>query len=184
MILAMKTRLSIFLFLLFLASCKSSKFDSKSSLENSETIIIGQIKILNKEKDITKNSKIYFDENIKGMISYRLKEDGLLIMKLPKGNHFLKHIYTPYGSANLPDGYAQIAVPENEKVYYIGTIEIDGSEMLQKKFSGIVRDVQAKDLKEVKLPIKVTDKRDEVVEVYEKEFGSGKTIIVSLMEVL
>lgn len=179
----MKRRFSIFLFLLFLVSCKSSKFDSKSAVEASETIIIAKIVISNKGKDITKNAKIYFDENKKGLLSYRLKEDGLLIMKVPKGNHFLKHIYTQYGSANLPDGYALISVPESGKVYYIGTIEIDGNAQLQKKFSGIIRDVQAKDLKEVKLPIKITDKRDEIIQAYESEFGKDKTVIISLMEV-
>jgi|GEM_PF-6135666 len=171
-------------FSIFIVSCSSGKLSKSEVVSDSETIIIARFTILNNGKDVTKNSRLYFDENIKGILTYRLTDDHLLIMKLPKGNHFLKHIYTPYGSANLPDGYAQIAVPESGKVYYIGDIEIDGSSLLQKKFSGIVRDVQAKDLKEVKLPIKVNDKRDEVLEAYEKEFGKEKTVVITLMEVL
>lgn len=179
----MKKGVKLLLFTIFLISCNSGKLSKSETVAETETIIIARITILNSGKDITKNAKVYFDENIKGIFSYRLKEDGLMIMKMPKGNHFLKHIYTAYGSANLPDGYAQISVPETGKVYYIGNIEIDGNTQLQKKFSGIVRDVQAKDLKEVRLPVRVVDKRDDVVEAYEKEFGNDKTIVISLMEV-
>lgn len=179
----MKKYILLLMLSVFMTSCNSGKLSKSEAISETETIIIARITILNSGKDITKNARLYFDENIKGVLTYRLGEDHLLIMKVPKGNHFLKHIYTAYGSANFPDGYAQIAVPESGKVYYIGNIEIDGNMQLQKKFSGIVRDVQAKDLKEVKLPIKVTDKRDEVIEAYEKEFGKDKTIVISLMEI-
>lgn len=173
----------LLLVILLTASCSSSKFSKKDTVSDTETIIIGKITILNNDKNITKGSKIYFDENKKGVLTYRLDQSGLLIMKLLKGNHFLKLIYTPYGSANLPDGYANLSVSENEKVYYIGNIEINGTGLLQKKFSGIVRDVQAKDLKEKKLPIKVTNNPDEVLNAYKQEFGEEKLITTQLLEV-
>lgn len=179
----MKKKVALLLMAIAFISCQSGRLSKTETVSDAETIIIGTFKITKDGKNATKNSKIYFDENQKGVLTYRLAEDGQIIMKLPKGNHFLKLLYTPYGSANLPDGYANITVPENGKVYYIGEIEIDGTGVFQKKFSGIVRDVQAKDLKEKKIPIKVTDRRDEVLEAYEKEFGKEKPIVISLLEV-
>jgi len=179
----MKKQIALLFLALAFISCQSGKLSKTETVSEAETVIVGKIKITNAGKDITKNSRIYFDENEKGILTYRLQGDGLIIMKLPKGNHYVKLIYTPYGSANLPDGYAQLAIPENNKVYYIGEIEIDGTGILQKKFSGIVRDVQAKDLKEKKIPIKVTDKRAAVLEAYEKEFGKEKAIVIALLEV-
>lgn len=177
-------KIGLLLLVLFLiSSCASSKLSKTDVISDAETVIIGKFTILNNGKDVTKNSRIYFDENTKGILTYRLDETGLMIMKLPKGNHYIKLVYTPYGSANLPDGYTSISVPESGKTYYIGNIEIDGSGLFQKKFSGIVRDVQAKDLKEKKLPIKVSDKRDAVLETYQNEFGKEKTISINLLEV-
>lgn len=174
---------AMLLVLFVISSCGSNRLSKTEIISEAETVIIAKFSILNNGKDVTKNSKIYFDENSKGVLAYRLDESGLMVMKLLKGNHFLKLIYTPYGSANLPDGYASLSVPESGKTYYIGNIEIDGSGLLQKKFSGIVRDVQAKDLKEKKMPIKVSDKRDEVLEAYQNEFGKEKTISINLLEV-
>ena len=173
----------VFFALLMLVSCSSGKLNKNQIVSESETVIIGKFTILNNGKEVTKNSRIYFDENSKGVLTYRLDETGIVIMKLPKGNHFLKLIYTPYGSSYLPDGYANISVPESGKAYYIGNIEIDGSGLLQKKFSGIIIDVQAKDLKEKKLPIRIIDKPDEVLEAYQNEFGREKTVSVKLLEI-
>jgi len=172
-----------FLFvLLALASCGSGKLAKNEAVSDQEAILLGQFKIVDNGRDVTKNSRIYFDENVKGVLDYKLDETGLLVMKVPKGNHFIKLIYTPYGSVNLPDGYALLTAAEGGKVHYIGTIEIDGSGQLQKKFSGIVNDVQAKDLKEKKVPIVVSDKRQEALEAYEKEYEKTSAVI-SLLKV-
>jgi hypothetical protein len=179
----MKTKFSILLLLVFFASCKSSKFDGKTQVSDSETVIIGQFKILNKDKDITKNSKIYFDENKKGVLSYKLNQDGLMIMKVPKGSHFIKLVYTPYGSANLPIGYANIAVPDNENVYYIGNIEIQMDGNLAKKFQGAIYDTSPRWQMEKKLAIKVENSPEESEILFKKEFGSDKKIVASLLSI-
>jgi len=172
-----------FLFLLVaLASCSSGRLSKNEAVSDQEAILVGQFKIMDNGRDVTKNSRIYFDENVKGVLDYKLDETGLLVMKVPKGNHFIKLLYTPYGSANLPDGYAMLTAAEGGKVHYIGSIEIDGSGQLQKKFSGIVNDVQAKDLKEKKLPIVVSDRRDDALKAYEEEFGKTSAVI-SLLKV-
>lgn len=166
-----------------LASCSSERLTKKQIVSEQETVIIAQFSILNSSKDVTKNSKIFFDENKKGVLTYRFDESGLLIMKLPKGNHFLKHIYTPYGATNLPDGYASISVLDHDKVYYIGSIEIDATGKLQKKSKGIVSDVQAKDLKETKPQIKIIDNSEKVFKLYYEEFGKEKTVSVALLQI-
>ena len=179
----MKKIIILLLYIMVFVSCKSSRLSVTDTISEAETVIVGNIKIIKEGKDVTKNARIYFDENQKGILTYKMKEDGRIVMKLPKGNHFIKLIYTEYGSANLPDGYALLTVPESNKVYYIGEIEIDGTGVLQKKFSGIVRDVQAKDLKEKKIPIKVFDKREATLKDYETEYGKEKAVVISLLEV-
>lgn len=174
---------AVALILLLTIACSSGKLTTKDTVSENETIIIGKFTIQNNGKDITKNAKIYFDENSKGVLSYRLDESGLFIMKIPKGNHFLKLIYTSYGSANLPDAYANLQLNSSEKVHYIGNIEINGTGVLQKKFRGIVQDVQAKDLKERKIPITVTDNPKEATEIYQQEFGKQKAIVTQLLEI-
>lgn len=166
-----------------LASCSTGKLSKSDTLSESETIILGEIKILNAGKDVTKNSKIYFDENVKGILSYTLAEDGLLIMKLPKGNHFIKYIYTPYGSINLPIGYANIAVPDAGKAYYIGTIAIDAQGKLRKKSRGIIYDTDPKGLKEEKAEIVITDAPEKAANAYHTEFGTDKKVEKALMTV-
>ena len=173
----------VLLAIILLTSCGSEKLTKKQIISEQETVIIAQFSVKNNGKDITRNSKIFFDENKKGVLTYRFDESGMLIMKLPKGNHFLKHIYTPYGATNLPDGYASVSVPDHDKVYYIGNIEIDATDKLKKKSSGIVRDVQAKDLKETKPQVKVINNSDEVLKLYYEEFGKEKAVIVRLLEI-
>lgn len=176
-----------YFFLLYLsavlASCSSGKLSKSDTLLESETIILGEIKIVNEGKDVTKNAKIYFDENVKGVLSYRLDEEGLLLMKLPKGNHFIKYIYTPYGSINLPVGYANIAVPDAGKTYYIGTIVIDTQGKLRKKSRGIIYDTDPKGLKEEKAAIVVTDAPEKVAKAYQEEFGKDTKVEKALMTV-
>ena len=99
-------------FVVFFASCKTGKLSTNDTLSQSEVIIIGEIRIVNGDKEVTKNAKIYFDENIKGVLSYKLTEDGLIMMKLPQGNHFIKYIYTPYGSVNFPMHSGNFSAPQ------------------------------------------------------------------------
>ena len=167
---------------LVLTSCSSGKLSKNDSISDQEVILLGQFKITENGRDVTKNARIYFDENVKGVLDYKLDETGLLVMKVPKGNHFIKLIYTPYGSVNFPDGYAFLTAAESGKVHYIGAIEIDGTGQLQKKFSGIVNDIQAKDLKEKKLPIIVSDKQEEALEIYESKYEKTSAVI-SLLKV-
>lgn len=164
-----------------LASCSTGRLSKSEALSDSETIVIGEIKILNGDKDVTKNAKIYFDENVKGVLSYKLSEDGLLMMKLPKGNHFVKYIYTPYGSINLPIGYANLTLPEAGKTYYIGTIVIDTNGKLRKKSRGIIYDTDPKGLKEEKAAFTITDAPDKIAKVYQDGFGADKKIEKALM---
>jgi hypothetical protein len=177
----MKTKFYLLAFVIAFASCKSTKFDKNTPVSEQETVIIGQIKILNKEKDITKNSKIYFDENKSGVLSYKLKEDGFILMKVPKGSHFIKLIYTPYGSANLPVGYANIAVPDHSNIYYIGKIEIQMDGNLSKKFQGAIYDTSPRWEMEKKLLIKVENNLEEAKKIYEKEFGNNNKFVESLL---
>lgn len=169
--------------LIILISCSSKKLDKNTVISDQETVIIAQFKIMNNGKDITKNSKLFFDENIKGLFSYRLDETGKVTMKLPKGNHFLKLLYTPYGSSNLPLGYANISIPDNSKVYYIGTIEITTDGMLQKKSRGIIYDTSTTGLPENKLDIKVLNAGEELKSDYLNKFGNSKTIETALLTV-
>lgn len=179
----MKKYILLLCFTALLASCGTGRLSKSDALSESETIILGEIKILNEGKDVTKNAKIYFDENEKGVLSYKLSEHGLLVMKLPKGNHFVKYIYTPYGSINLPIGYANIAVPEAGKSYYIGTIVIDAQGKLRKKSRGIIYDTDPKGLKEEKAEITVTDAPDAATKAFHDEFGADKKIDKALMTV-
>lgn len=166
-----------------LSSCSTRKLTKSDVLSDSETIIIGEIKILNDSKDVTKNAKIYFDENEKGLLFYKLAEDGRFFMKLPTGNHFIKYIYTPYGSVNLPIGYANIAVPEVGKAYYIGSIEINTQGKLRKKSRGIIYDTNPKGLKEEKVEITIIDSPDKAVAAYRNVFGADKPVDKALMTV-
>lgn len=179
----MKTKLYFLAFVLTFASCKSTRFDKDTPVSESETIIIGQFKILNKQKDITKNSKIYLDENKKGVLSYKLDESGFILMKVPKGSHFIKLIYTQYGSANLPIGYANIAVPDHSNVYYIGNIEIQMDGNLAKKFQGAIYDSSPGWEKEKKLLINVQNMPNQAEENYKKEFGNDKKFVESLLKI-
>lgn len=179
----MKAKHYFFAIAFALVSCNSSKFDKNTVVSESETVIIGQFKILNKEKDITKNAKIYFDENKKGVLSYKLNQDGLMIMKVPKGNHFIKLIYTPFGSVNLPIGYANISVPEHSNVYYIGNIEIQTDGQLSKKFQGAIYDTSPRWKMEKKLSIKIADEGKESKKNYEKEFGNNGKFVKSLLSI-
>lgn len=166
-----------------LVSCSSGKLSKTDAVSESETVIIGEFRILNNGKDITKNSRVYFDENEKGVLSYKLDESGQIIMKLPKGNHFVKYIYTPYGSINLPVGYANIVVPESSTAYYIGKIEIDGEGKLKKKSRGIIYDTTPKGLQEEKIKITITETPEAVSKSYREEFGSDKKVTNALMTV-
>lgn len=179
----MKTKFYLFALILAFASCKSTKFDKNTVVSESETVIAGQFKILNKEKDITKNSKIYFDENKSGAISYKLDESGLMVMKVPKGSHFIKLIYTPYGSVNLPIGYANISVPEHSNVYYIGNIEIQTDGNLAKKFQGAIYDRSPRWEMEKKLSIKVESDSEKVKNFYENQFGNTTKFVESLLTI-
>lgn len=179
----MKTKFYLFAFIAVFASCKSSKFDKDVAVLESETVLVGQFKILNKEKNITKNSKIYFDENKNGVLSYKLDETGFLIMKIPKGNHFIKLIYTPYGSANLPMGYANIAVPEHSNIYYIGHIEIQTDGNLAKKFQGAIYDTSPKWVSEKKLEIKVQSDLSEASNFFQNKFGNKTKLTESLLTI-
>lgn len=179
----MKTILFCLAFFAIVVSCKSHKFDGKTAVSESETVIVGRFKILNKEKDITKNSKIYFDENKKGVLSYKLDETGFMMMKLPKGNHFIKLIYTPYGSANLPLGYANISVPDHSNVYYIGNIEIQTDGNLAKKFQGAIYDTSPRWALEKKLTINVENNSEEVSNFYQSKFGNQTKLVESLLTI-
>lgn len=160
----------LLLFSLVVMSCNSGKIQNSTSIMSSEAVVIASVKIMNKGKDITKNSKIFFDENKKGTLSYRLSEDGVLITKLPIGNHFIKMIYTPYGSVNLPDGYASFNISAN-KAYYIGDLEIQTDGMLSKKYQGAIYDRSPKWKQEKKLKIKISTSQ-EPIKQYEREFGN------------
>ncbi len=178
----MKKYIVLLSVLFVLASCKSGKLTKADPISESETVIIGEFKILNSGKDITKNSKIYFDENQKGILSYKLGEGGLLIMKVPKGSHFIKLVYTPFGSVNLPVGYANIAVPENG-VHYIGTITIDAEGQLARKFQGAIYDTSPKWQQEKKVKITVADTPEKATKAYQDEFGTNKPIVKALLTV-
>lgn len=179
----MKNYILLCFVVVFFASCKTGKLSTQDTLSQSETVIIGEIKIMNDGKDVTKNAKIYFDENIKGTLSYKLLEDGLIIMKLPQGNHFIKYIYTPYGSVNLPIGYANLSVPDAGKAYYIGTIVIDAEKKLRKKSRGIIYDTDPKGLKEEKVQITISDTPEKALKTYHDMFGADKKIEKALMTV-
>lgn len=169
--------------MLVLASCSSGRLSTKDTLSESETVIIGEIRIVNDGKDMTKNAKIYFDENAKGIFSYKLLDDGIVMMKLPRGNHFIKYIYTPYGSVNLPIGYANFSAPESDRAYYIGTIVIDSENKLRKKSRGIIYDTDPKGLKEEKVKITVSDTPKAASKTYHDIFGINKKIERALMTV-
>ncbi len=170
-------------FIVLFASCKTAKLTTNDTVSQSEVIIIGEIRIVNGDKDVTKNAKIYFDENIKGILSYKLTEDGIIMMKIPQGHHFIKYIYTPYGSVNLPIGYANFSVPETGKAYYIGTIVIDAEKKLRKKSRGIIYDTDPKGLKEEKVQITISDIPEKASKAYHDTFGADKKIEKALMTV-
>ncbi|WP_306568049.1 hypothetical protein [Flavobacterium lindanitolerans] len=179
----MKNYILLSFVIVFFVSCKTGKLSTQDTLSQSETVIIGEIRIMNGDKEVTKNSKIYFDEITKGVLFYKLAADGLVMMKLPKGNHFIKYIYTPYGSVNLPIGYANFSVPETGKVYYIGTILIDTEKKLRKKSRGIIYDTDPKGLKEEKVQITISDTPQKVSKAYHDAFGTDKKIENALLTV-
>jgi len=162
--------LAILLVAVVLASCSSNKINKDTEIMSSEAVVLASIRIMNNGKDITKNSKLFFDENKNGALTYRLPENGEMITKLPIGNHYLKTIYTPYGSVNLPDGYASFRVDGN-KINYIGNIEIKTDELLSKKFQGAIYDVSPR-WKEEKKPKFTVTASDELKAKYQSEFGT------------
>ena len=55
----MKKYIFLLCFTALLASCGTGRLTKSDALSESETIILGEIKILNEGKDVTKNAKIY-----------------------------------------------------------------------------------------------------------------------------
>ena len=92
----MKKIIILLLYIVVFVSCKSSRLSVTDTISEAETVILGNIKITKEGKDVTKNARIYFDENQKGILTYKMKEDGRIVMKLPKGNHFIKLICYHY----------------------------------------------------------------------------------------
>lgn len=160
----------VYILAVLMISCSSSKIDKNTAIMSSEAVVLASIKIMNNGKDITKNSKIYFDENRKGTLTYRLPENGEMMTKLPIGNHYIKMIYTPYGSVNLPDGYASFRIDGN-KANYIGNIEIKTDDLLSKKFQGAIYDTSPRWKEEKKPKFSVTAS-DELKKQYQAEFGN------------
>ena len=169
----------VYILAVLMISCSSSKIDKDTAIMSSEAVVLASFKIMNDGKDITKNSKIYFDENRKGTLTYRLPENGEMVTKLPIGNHYIKMIYTPYGSVNLPDGYASFRIDGN-KANYIGNIEIKTDGSLSKKFQGAIYDASPRWKEEKKPKFSVTAS-DELKKQYQAEFGNRFEIQNSLL---
>lgn len=159
----------VFFLALILASCSSNKMTPDTAVAGSEAVVLSVIKIMYDGKDITKHSKIYFDENKNGSNSYRLDATGEMITKMAIGNHYIKMIYTPYGSVNLPDGFASFRVEAN-KAYYIGDLEIKTDGLLSKKYQGAIYDTSPKWQKEKKPVIKLSTS-EKIKEKYKSEFS-------------
>lgn len=169
----------LFFLAVLLASCSSSKLMTETAIMDSESVVLSSIKIIHNGKDITKNSKIYFDENKNGSNAYRLDETGEMITKMAIGNHYIKMIYTPYGSVNLPDGYASFRVG-SKKAYYLGDLEITTDGMLSKKYQGAIYDASPK-WKEEKKPAISIKTTGNIKIKYKSEYADKLNIEDSLL---
>jgi len=119
----MRTLLLIFgIFALF--SC-SSKRIVITETKPTETIVFGKLTIKSDIPIENKKVLIHFNERLWAKNAAWLDENEMFYLRMPLGNNFLALVeYNGSYYKNIPDNYISINVPLNDKIYYIGDIDL------------------------------------------------------------
>ena len=107
------------------SACSSNKQLITLDREPNEAIVVGKLKVLYNDEDVTTKSRILFNELTKGEFSYKPDSTGYIITKLPVGEAFFSNIAYTNFSYKFQREDALFQLSNTNDVYYIGDIVVN-----------------------------------------------------------
>ncbi|MDR0581765.1 MAG: hypothetical protein LBG31_02260 [Prevotellaceae bacterium] len=178
--------LTLSIFCLF--SCGSGRIVTTET-KPTETIIFGKFTINSKTPLKNKKVLIHFNERLWGKNAVWLDDNGYFYLKIPLGKNFIALVEYREGMGfykNIPDNYATFDLSQNDKIYYIGDIELEWTPSKQdkRKAGGVVGAISEANKKGEKAGITIRDSK-ETIDYFKQLFPDNtKEIITQLTDIL
>jgi hypothetical protein len=159
---------------------------TKIETDPNEVIVLGQLHIKDKGKNITTETTLFFNEITWGTYAYRADSTGYIYTKLKPGKNNIAQIAYNNQLLNLPDDFATVQLNDATKVYYIGDITMDVTDKLHTAASGLLGltgfIIDATSTKK-SVPIKVGSLPIPAIDFFNKLFPNKKEFVTSLLTI-
>lgn len=166
-----------------ITGCKSGRV-STTEMKPGEAIIIARIRILNHNQDITTESTLLFNERLRGKYAVIPDDKGYIYAKLPVGKNHLTYLSYKNYYKNLPPENIVVTIPEQNKLYYIGDIEIvcdfTRKDVSATGAAGVIAQSK-KDGAKLKISIKNNFEYD--TSYFKQKIKTDKEILINIAEV-